>query len=244
MRGQSVLSLSHELIPGVVVDRFYQEANRLFDEAKQRFGVMSVAGSPNGYIDQETVSPEAPHNFARYQAAGRRAVDIVKDDPTISGIEVDSSVTRIQAVIREPLPCIPGRPNTYVKESFNFDDHLEFSYDLDTSDYALDGQEIISDRSGKGLSYRIAELLRDGPDGQTETPQEKEMRDELKAVYARAKEPRLEALRTDFPKEMAPYSLRCTDLHFNNVLKIIRDIKPGHEIGLTINPFVRADSSD
>jgi hypothetical protein len=241
MRGQSVLNLSHDPIAGVVINRFYEESNRLFDEAQERFGVMAVASPVKGCLDLETDSPEVAHNHARYRAVGGQVIDIVKGDTAIGGAEVDPRALKIQTVVRTALPNAPGWPNAYIKESFTFDDRLEFAYELDTSDYTSEGQEIISDRDGSGLAFRIAELLRDDPGGEGETFEEIEMRNELRAIYGRAREPRLRALRVDFPEEMKSYGIKCTDVHFNNILKVIREVEPDNEVGLRLNPFIRFD---
>lgn len=139
---------------------------------------------------------------------------------------------------------MPGLPNTFISETFSFDNHHDFTYELDAVDYTADGQRTIGDVDGQGLVSKIADLLKEDIGGDHETPEEAEVRKEVRAVIGRAKEPRLRALRDRFPEAMERFGVKCTDVHFNDVLGIIRGVKSRHEVGLDINPFARSDFSD
>jgi hypothetical protein len=227
MRGR-IADPSHEMIPGAVVNMFYQRAAELLVGARHRFGIKPVA-EDDRYIARETTEARLEHDRARYQALGR-IIDIIDLDKDKADEADDSDFGPLKTVIQTAVPSTEKWPNSYVYEGLTFLEPGDFVYELGARHYTLDGQAVLAtDDNVDENAPRIVDVLRDtydmsaakGPDADYGGPDTKGF-DELVGVYP------------DLAETHEPI---CTEEHFRRMLKIVKSTDIFEDTG---NPFIRS----
>lgn len=239
MRGRQSTNPSHELMPGVVIDKMHTEAGRLLDEADRPFGVDAVVAPDGSYLAESTEDARVVHDRARYKTLGK-IINIAVIDPAIIEKDADPRDNAIKVTVQTAVPQAGDWLNSYIEEGFAFHQPGDFYYDLGVTHYTETGQAIIAASEEPEIDVPddipdILDLLREVHGMSKPRTTEEDMNSPYKGLAAKD----LETFKKLFPELMKDFQPVCTFAHFRDTLRLIKNINPEDEIGASEEAFVR-----